>query len=279
MLKGTIRYFSLVDLFVFITIYFLAQILGGIISTIVTPIYGEEYGIDNIAKIVYIPTYLILVIAAATYRKVRMIVTMSPCRFVKSGRFSANAVLFGMFMMVVVSIICDPLFTLFPIDMSEYVETFTSGNMWITLGVTIIAAPILEEVFFRGILLKDMSVSWGPRSAIFISSFLFALLHFNVIQAIPAFLMGIVMGYIYMRTRRGLSTVILIHIINNLISTVLLFWGFAEESIWEKYLPEGVISDIVFYLSIAIMSIVIARVLIMGMGAKLRSKFALKIKK
>lgn len=279
MLKGTIRYFSLLDLFVFITIYFLSQILGGAIGNFITPIYEEEYGIENISKLIYIPTYLILVIVSAIYRKIRVIVTVSPCRFAKSGRFSANSVLFGMFMMLVVSIICDPLFSHFPVDMSKYVETFTSGNMWITLGVTIIVAPILEEIFFRGILLKDMSVSWGPRSAIFISSFLFALLHFNIIQAIPAFLMGIAMGYIYINTRRGLSTVILIHIINNLVSTVLLFWGFAEESVWEKYVPKGTISNIMFSISILIMSILVVRVIMIGMGAKLRSKFALKIKK
>ena len=62
-------------------------------------------------------------------------------------------------------------------------------------------APIVEEVVFRGAILRkllsSMSNKWG---AIAISSALFALVHANPAQAPHAFLMGWLMGWLYMRT-------------------------------------------------------------------------------
>ena len=62
-------------------------------------------------------------------------------------------------------------------------------------------APIVEEAVFRGAILRkllsSMSNKWG---AIAISSALFALVHANPAQAPHAFLMGCLMGWLYMRT-------------------------------------------------------------------------------
>ena len=67
--------------------------------------------------------------------------------------------------------------------------------------VIALLAPIVEEAVFRGAILRkllsSMSNKWG---AIAISSALFALVHANPAQAPHAFLMGCLMGWLYMRT-------------------------------------------------------------------------------
>lgn len=279
MVKPYLKYFSFVDLIVYIVIFFFINLVGAVISHLLIENYGSVYGAENMAKFAYIPIFLLLVILSGVYRRVRCVLTMSPCRFVGSGRLSANSVLFGMVMMVAVSIVTDPLISLFPSEMTKYVELFSTGNMWVTLGVTVLVAPILEEIFFRGILLKDMSVSWGPRWAIFISSLIFSALHFNIIQAVPAFLMGLVIGYIYIYTRRGLTTVILLHIINNLISSVSLFWGFGVESVWHKYLPEGWISKLVYSVAALLIVLLIVRIATLGKQSSIIKKLQFNDKK
>ena len=262
MVKNNSRYFSFGDLIIYILFFFVSHFVGMLISQALFADYGDE----NMGKLAYIPAFSILVLISTVYRRVRCSLTQSPCRFVGGGRYSANCVLFGIVMMFAISIATDPLIAMFPNYIAEYVESFTSGDMWVTLIVTIIFAPILEEIFFRAILLKDMSVSWGPRIGIIISASIFAILHFNVIQVVPAFLMGLVMGYIYMYTRRGLSTVIVLHIINNLIASTSLFWGFGVNSIWQRYLPDGVFGIIIYSSSVALILFVILRILLFNNG-------------
>ena len=67
--------------------------------------------------------------------------------------------------------------------------------------VIALLAPVVEEVVFRGAILRKllsgMRSKWG---AICISAILFALIHFNPAQIPHAFLMGLLMGWLYMRT-------------------------------------------------------------------------------
>ena len=67
--------------------------------------------------------------------------------------------------------------------------------------VIALLAPVVEEVVFRGAILRQllsgMQSKWG---AICISAILFALIHFNPAQIPHAFLMGWLMGWLYMRT-------------------------------------------------------------------------------
>lgn len=254
-------YFSVIDLVIYIVIFFFFSLVGSLISSGLVAVYGTEFGVENMSKLAYIPTFLLIVVAAKIYRTIRCHITQSPCRFVGNGRLSPNSVLLGIVLMVAISIVIDPLSTLFSKDMVDYVKMFTTGNMWVTLIVTVLFAPILEEIFFRGILLKDISISWGPRWGIFISALIFSALHFNIIQAIPAFLMGLVFGYIYIHTRRGLTNVIMIHVINNLMASVSLFWGFAEVSVWQRYLPHLTWYRAVYGVAVLLVLFLIVRVI------------------
>ena len=83
--------------------------------------------------------------------------------------------------------------------------------------MVILLAPVLEEFFFRGILLTRWTVKWGIAKSIFASSTVFAFLHS---EPLSAFCFGCVMAIIYIRTK-SLFIPMAIHIANNSIPTVI----------------------------------------------------------
>ncbi len=121
------------------------------------------------------------------------------------------------------NVILDPVTTVIP--MPEYIEKLfamlANKDIWtfLTVGIT---GPILEEVLFRGIILDGFLNRYKPGKAIFWSALLFGLFHMNPWQFIPAFLTGLLLGYIYLKTR-SLIPVIFIHIIINSFSYLMLY--------------------------------------------------------
>ncbi|MGV8979964.1 CPBP family intramembrane glutamic endopeptidase [Clostridium sp.] len=77
-----------------------------------------------------------------------------------------------------------------------------------------VIAPIYEEVIFRGILLKGMSSKINPKLALIISALFFALVHMNIPQGINAFLLGLLIGAIYLN-RGSIYLCIFAHFVNN----------------------------------------------------------------
>ena len=81
--------------------------------------------------------------------------------------------------------------------------------------VIALLAPVVEEVVFRGAILRallsSMKSKWG---AICFTAALFALIHANPAQMPHAFLMGWLMGWLYMRTGSILPAVVF-HWANN----------------------------------------------------------------
>lgn len=84
----------------------------------------------------------------------------------------------------------------------------------------IIVAPIYEEIVFRGILLKGMSKKINPTIALVVSALLFAIVHMNIPQGINAFLLGLVLGFIYLRTE-SIYLSIFAHCLNNILALSL----------------------------------------------------------
>jgi membrane protease YdiL (CAAX protease family) len=121
------------------------------------------------------------------------------------------------------NVVLDPITLAIP--MPEFIEELfamlTKRDIWtfLTVGIT---GPILEEVLFRGVILDGFLNRYKPGKAIFWSALLFGLFHMNPWQFIPAFLIGLLLGYIYFKTR-SLFPVIFIHIINNSFSYLMVY--------------------------------------------------------
>ena len=89
--------------------------------------------------------------------------------------------------------------------------------------VVCILAPLAEEVIFRGAVLRTMLEHWeGSKrwTAIIISALLFGLAHMNPAQIPHAFLMGILLGWLYERSRSLIPCVVL-HCFNNTIAYLM----------------------------------------------------------
>ena len=85
-----------------------------------------------------------------------------------------------------------------------------------------VAAPILEEMLFRGIILKYLLKKYRPLTAIIISSLVFGLFHMNIWQFVGASLLGLLLGYMYWRSGTLFYSV-LIHFLNNTLAFFTVF--------------------------------------------------------
>lgn len=83
----------------------------------------------------------------------------------------------------------------------------------------VIAAPILEEILFRGIILDGFLKNYRPAKAIIWSGVIFGFIHFIPAQALNAALIGVALGWLYYRTR-SLSLCMFLHFVNNGLSSL-----------------------------------------------------------
>lgn len=95
------------------------------------------------------------------------------------------------------------------------------SNRWGYLSVGLLA-PLSEEIVMRGAVLRSLlqSSRLSPWGAIALSAVFFALIHFNPAQMPHAFLIGLLIGWMYYRTGSILPGVAF-HWVNNTVAYVL----------------------------------------------------------
>lgn len=91
-------------------------------------------------------------------------------------------------------------------------------DSWIGILNICLLAPVMEELVFRGAITRELLRRYRPWVAIVISGFFFGLIHFNPVQSVFAFLLGILLAWLYWRTR-SLVPCIVYHVLNNSIAT------------------------------------------------------------
>lgn len=120
----------------------------------------------------------------------------------------------------------DPVFeSLFPQseeDYKEMIQTLLTSPVVSFIQVCMIA-PFIEEILMRDVVLGGLRKTYGTGVALFISAFLFALLHFNMVQTLSAFVCGIVLGMLYLKTDSILCCIIA-HCGYNLISYISMIY-------------------------------------------------------
>lgn len=90
------------------------------------------------------------------------------------------------------------------LPLSSWEESFFSrmadGSVAAVLAVCVMA-PMLEEMLFRGIVLRGFLQRYPRWQAIFMSALLFGAAHMNIYQFVVGFVMGTVLAWLYERTR------------------------------------------------------------------------------
>lgn len=74
-------------------------------------------------------------------------------------------------------------------------------SLWLRILVMVILAPAIEEYIFRKQII-DRTCIYGEKLAVVTSALIFGLFHGNLSQFFYAFALGIVFGYIYLKTGR-----------------------------------------------------------------------------
>lgn len=104
---------------------------------------------------------------------------------------------------------------------------------WMYLLVFVFLPAVCEELAFRGFILTGLRRRFPAWTAILISSFLFALYHMNVFQALPTFILGVVLGMLAVRSG-SVFPGMLFHLLYNgmLIGVPLLArFGYTDDSV------------------------------------------------
>ncbi|MBD5533555.1 MAG: CPBP family intramembrane metalloprotease [Lachnospiraceae bacterium] len=109
--------------------------------------------------------------------------------------------------------------SLFPQSEKGYQETIQhlTNSSAVSFIQVCLLAPMIEEILMRGFLLNGFIPRYGTAAALLLSSMLFAILHFNMVQSLSAFLCGIVLGLLYLTTDSVLCCIIA-HSIYNILS-------------------------------------------------------------
>ena len=92
------------------------------------------------------------------------------------------------------------------------------------LLVVVLAAPVFEELFYRGLWLRSVEKRWGAAAGIVVSSLVFALMHFQFVDTIALATFGAVAAVLTVRSGR-LGPAIVAHLAFNLTAVVSLLAG------------------------------------------------------
>ena len=210
-------------MFMLLLMFLAGALLGNITVgalTLVSSEFATVYGTVISYPIMFIPAMLY---ASAKSRRNDMFETGYALDSNNFGSLGAG------WMALIVSVatiatafIADAFNSLLP-DVPEWfeklMETIMNGPIWITFISVSIFAPLFEEWLCRGMVLRGLLQKGKPVAAIVVSALFFALLHANPWQALPAFMLGLLFGYVYYKTG-SLKLTMLMHCVNNTLALV-----------------------------------------------------------
>ena len=127
------------------------------------------------------------------------------------------------------------------LQMPEIYKQMLKGMMQNNMGFVAVAilVPIAEEMVFRGAILRRLLDLTGNEKrwiAIVTSAALFGLVHGNMLQGLNAFAMGLMLGWMYVRTRSIVPGVVM-HLTNNSLAFIMerMFPGTDDMTLREFY--------------------------------------------
>ncbi|MFR9650473.1 MAG: CPBP family intramembrane glutamic endopeptidase [Rikenellaceae bacterium] len=212
------------DLLAFLGLFFLGQVVARLAtSMIITPEDVAGYQIF-IYSIISLPLTFIFIIIYRLFRsgagRDRRIVRMS------MRGLDPTILLWGVVMLLSMVVVIEPLMTLLP----ETTQT-TGRGVYMLITVSVVA-PIFEELICRGVILESIRSKRGAWAACVISALIFGVIHISPQSMLNAFVIGLLLGFLYLRTNSIIAPIV-IHSLNNLLSYLLLIMGISELTLSE----------------------------------------------
>ncbi len=103
-------------------------------------------------------------------------------------------------------------------------DSFSSTGTAVIIGVLMVTmiAPIIEEVFFRGFIMRTISNKTGLLWGNILSALIFSSLHYPWQSFIPIFILGIIINSMVLRSN-SIWPAIAFHMMNNAIAFIFQF--------------------------------------------------------
>lgn len=198
------------DLLAFLGIFLLCTLISGII---VIPLLRLSDSISQqaVTFVSYLVQFSLTIGLLLFYRRSRG----GEGRLLKFSFkwFNAALILWGVLLVFMIGVVIEPLLDIFPDSYLEMLNQAVGRGGW-AIVTTIIVAPIMEEILFRGIILESVRSRFGTMRSILISAAIFGIIHIIPQQVINAFFVGLVLGFIYVKTE-SIFSVMILHAINN----------------------------------------------------------------
>lgn len=99
----------------------------------------------------------------------------------------------------------------------DNLDAYNIVYLFVIVGIVI---PVFEEFFFRGVLLSRLRNGYGVFLTVVLSSVLFSVSHFNIVQSIYVLPVGLLAGYLVCETGSVFSAIWL-HIAYNVVNIYL----------------------------------------------------------
>ncbi len=189
-------------------LFIIAALIGIeiVIAVIYITIFGEFQSGDPAATgVVLVLANIIVFAGLMTYKKLSFADLFHP------GESSSRAVLLLLTLPIALlfagaAVVIDDLMAwvlvLLPMTQSQYdmfARLMSDGVT--TLIVLCLVAPFLEEMLFRGVFLRSFLQQYSTKQAIVFSSAVFGIAHMNIYQTLTAFILGLMLGWIYLRAQ------------------------------------------------------------------------------
>ena len=160
--------------------------------------YFAENLSDMVLLITAIATLATLVVGSLWYRTHKPKTDFS-LKEVFNGKLLAAMAALGLALQFLISMCLNAVYPILPQSMtdqySELMESLLGGNVWLSLLVTVVLAPLAEEFLFRGITLKKAQKIMPFMAANVLQAVLFGVYHMNLIQGVYAFVLGMILGF------------------------------------------------------------------------------------
>ena len=140
----------------------------------------------------------------------------------------------------------------------QFLVMNTPIDLLLMLGLIGFVAAVGEELLFRGVL-QNLFQEWFDSShiAIWLSAFLFSVIHLQYHAVLPRFVLGALIGYVYVYSG-NLRSAMMLHFFYN--STLVLITFFIQHGIidssWEEVGAEGFILVLI---SVLVLGILLSR--------------------
>jgi uncharacterized protein len=135
----------------------------------------------------------------------------------------------------------------------ELFARFAEGTLPGILMICVLA-PVIEEMLFRGLILRGFLARYPRWPAIVVSALLFGASHLNLYQFVLASFSGIVLGWLYERTRSLIPCIALHAAYNGAVT-----WLNVQPDAWDEFRWDGSVAAWSFALGAALLSVAALR--------------------